>query len=237
MTAQEMIAQVDDVMRNTTAEERDPQSKIAESQDHLGQIEKMIKDVGEQLRSERRELQQLYLLTLLAWENPLGLLINSSLENCFFNDSTFGVTTAHVTRDFTIFGGSTLRLNLIFVNVTLASGTEISSTTDWVSPHSRISFQRLDQTANNHKTYYTEGVVTRDTSIADVSPSVWLTPLRTNTKLVLTVLRKQVASGAAANVSVKVRCSVSGDGAAYNGNRPRLIVKAAYGCGKCGHCT
>lgn len=161
--------------------------------------------------------------------NMSSTLNTTTWDNVFFYNCSFGAGTTHSTADITPSTAGIFDLTL--VNCVLASSTEILNTSSFSIPGSRIRLQRLDATSGNHKTYAMEGQISRDTSIADVSPSVRLTPLRTATNLVLTVLRKQVASGNSATVNVKVRCSVIGDGAAYNGSRPRLIVKASPGCG------
>jgi hypothetical protein len=145
---------------------------------------------------------------------------------------SFGSPNTHATADVQMgsIGSGPKFFDLTFINVLFASATELPTPSS-LPLNSLIKVQRYDQTAT-HKTIVGDlGVISYDASIFDVSPSVRLTPSKVNIPLAVTIRKKQVANGAAVTVTVKVRCSVVGDGAAYNGARPRLIQKAQPGAG------
>ncbi len=122
-----------------------------------------------------------------------------------------------------------MRLDL--VNCKLGGTNEVASQSSMARTDCYVSSARHNQTAGLHKTWKKYGTITIDTSIYDVSPSVRATPISASGKLECPVARVPVPSGGTATVSVKVRKSVAGDGAAYNGNQPRLIWKANVAAG------
>ena len=157
--------------------------------------------------------------------------IQLNLTRFYAYNCTFGASQTHATGDLQYFTGSGAKyVDVILVNCLLASSTEI----DFISSllhGSSIKFQRRDQTVNLHKKVTVDGVTTLDAAIFDTSPSIRMTPAHASIKTETIIRKKQVASGNSVTVDVKVRCSVVGDGAAYNGARPRLIQKAQPGAG------
>lgn len=95
---------------------------------------------------------------------------------------------------------------------------------------SYISVERLGGVAGSHQTWVRGGEITRDTSIYRTSPaSMRMTPKSASLKCEIPILRGfkiPVSNGISKTVSIWTRKSVIGDGAAYNGNQPRLIVRA-----------
>ncbi len=159
-----------------------------------------------------------------------------------FEGGTFGVVsgilTAHATGDVT-YGSTGIQGNFTLRNVTLASTTQVS-TPNLMSVDSFVRAQRLGGTAGSHKTWTRYGNISVDTTIFDVTPqSVRLTPNNASFKLATDggsvdqngAFFVPVASGGTVTVSVRVRKSVVGDGTAYNGNLPRLILRKNVAAG------
>ena len=70
------------------------------------------------------------------------------------------------------------------------------------------------------------GYSQNDTTIFDVGPSPQrLVPSSTSQKLWSTIFQVPITSGSVTSVSVRVRKSTAGDGTAYTGNQPRLILR------------
>lgn len=87
--------------------------------------------------------------------------------------------------------------------------------------------EKHEGVAGANKWVMWEGTMSRDTTIYDSgTSSMRMTPTQANFKLHGPLIDSAVVSGATRTVTIKVRKSVAGDGTAYNGNQPRLIVKA-----------
>lgn len=149
--------------------------------------------------------------------NITGTNLDMVIDNCTFG-AVSGIKTA-LTTDLAI-GSSTAVINVRIRNSTLATFGSLGN------PLQKIAIECLNGTANNHKTMMYQGTFSLDTAIYDVTPSVRGTPSTAIMKLELPLGPVPVASGASASVTVKVRESVIGDGAAYNGAHVRLIAKA-----------
>lgn len=98
-----------------------------------------------------------------------------------------------------------------------------------------IRSQAHNQQAGNHRWWGAYGTGNTDTSIyATASPSHRLTPSSATNKLLSnlgfrTGFLVPVRSGAATAIAVSVRTSSAADGAAYNGNPPRLMLRNSLG--------
>lgn len=134
----------------------------------------------------------------------------------------------HSSGDFVITAGN--YVTAVFNNVLFASSTEVSGATG-LAAGSRIGSQRHDQTAGNHRTWLREGTVIIDTTIADASPSERLTPALATEKLKSGRMRVAVLNGQTVTFTVKVRKSAAGDGTAYNGSQPRLMLEKNVAAG------
>ena len=127
-----------------------------------------------------------------------------------------------------VLGGS---LSLYLYNVLISNSTEVS----WVNqanstPLMFVSSQKHDQTNGNQRWWNPYGTGSIDTSIYNnASPSLRITPSSSTIKMASAPMnygfKAAVASGATITPTVYVRKSVVGDGTAYNGNQPRLIVR------------
>lgn len=133
-----------------------------------------------------------------------------------------GSLTTHTTADIVITANLIQRLYLN--NVTLGSGTAISAVSS-LRVGGFISATNYDGVAGDHRTWFPTALVTRDTSIFDVTPSTRVAPSNANFRTEVPIAQVPVNSGQTVTINVKIRESVSGDGADYNGARPRLILK------------
>lgn len=103
-----------------------------------------------------------------------------------------------------------------------------------LAPGSYIGIESQDDAAGVHRTYQRYGNVETDTTIFNTaSPSMRMTPNNASFKLESAPppptnhgILVPVASGGTVTISVYTRKSVVGDGAAYNGAQPRLILRA-----------
>lgn len=164
-----------------------------------------------------------------SFAQPIGVQVSgaSSIQNCTFTSCTFGVGTAHTTADFNFASPAWAGVKIMFLNCNLAStGKEVVGQAN-MAPESYLKHQMWKQTTGSHRTYFQSGTVTRDTSIFNIaSPSERLTPISASLKLASEASGIPCDSGATISYSVWIRRSVVGDGAAYNGNAPRLILSA-----------
>lgn len=154
---------------------------------------------------------------------------NVRLNSCNFS-TVSGIKTAH-TNDIVVGSGAgniNCYVEMYLNNTKLGAATPISG----VAANGNlaggfITAEKYQQTAGNHQTWTATGIVSIDTTsgMFDVTPSERLTPIYTTKKLEGSRLRVAVKSGTAITVTVKVRKSVVGDGTAYNGNQPRLLIK------------
>lgn len=164
---------------------------------------------------------------------PVGIQPGPGRGSWYFESCTFGVTTAHATADINLTAAGDYAI--IMANCVLASATEIGTPTNLRAGY--IASQKHDQTAGNHKTWLYGGVITTDATdyTGHTVPSVRLTPNSASIKLWSARLdmgwTASVADTGTLTVTVKVRKSVVGDGAAYNGAEPRLIVRKNIAAG------
>jgi len=158
---------------------------------------------------------------------PIGLNIAGDCYEIYVDNSTFGATTTHSTGDVNVSGV------LIWPRVTLrnclrSSTTKLSNAGN-MTENAYIASARNQQTAGSHITTKKYGVIIPDTTIFNKgSPSVRMTPnnAQATNKLQGSLKKVAVPNGQTVVINVYVRKSVAGDGTAYNGNQPRLILKA-----------
>lgn len=163
---------------------------------------------------------------------PVGVNFGVGCADQIFDSCSFGAVTNHTTADVTIPSANTYLSNVIFKNCLFSSVNEIINTSTNTNNGSYIGSQKHDQTVNNHKSFRRSGVTTIDTTIFNTaSPSTRLAPSSATLKLEDSLKRFAVNSGATVTVNVYVRKSSVGDGTAYNGNEPRLILKASPAAG------
>ncbi len=152
-----------------------------------------------------------------------------------FIDSTFGVVagikTAH-TRDFqlnTAYGYYDVKL----MNTLLASATEIQSLQYMTTGSPGFQSQKHDQVAGAHKTWRRYGIIEIDAAFSHTAvPSERITPNSASVRIESGKKMAAVANGNSITFSAWVRkSSVAQGGADYNGNQPRLVVKANSAAG------
>jgi hypothetical protein len=142
-------------------------------------------------------------------------------------NSTFGVVagikTAHTT-DFNVNTASPQQV--LFDNCNLASATPVASQTSLLTPTNWVRFAKWAQTLGQSRSYSVYGTVTTDTAIfGTASPSERLTPNNASNKLESSPKLVALDSGSTAVITARVRKSEAGDGTAYTGNQPRMVIK------------
>lgn len=158
----------------------------------------------------------------------VSTLTNSASFWGKFYNMNIGTPTGHVLADVitSATSGYIINVEAVFNNCTLNSSTPVLNNT-FLSSISAIRVQRLNGSATDHRTWFRNGVIRSDSIINRSTPlSIRCTP--NNAILKQDFARKYVAVASGTNtiIGVYVRCSVLGDGTAYNGNRPRLILVA-----------
>lgn len=161
---------------------------------------------------------------------PVGLAAGStsSFIGSYVQNSSFGATTAHATGDIQC---NTQSGSLICIDTTLASTTPVASQSS-LTQSASVRLQKSGGIAGTNVGYWRSGRSSTDAVIYDTSPySLRLTPSSASLKLIVPCGSFNVASGSTAVVTCKVRKSVVGDGAAYNGNQVRWYLKANAAAG------
>lgn len=166
-------------------------------------------------------------LSLVA-TSGIGFGANGTIRGLIFDNCSFGTVQTHSVSD--IGGGNGLStifsVDALFRNCSFGSSTLLSSQSR-MTPTSSLKFQRFGAVAGTHRVIKRDGTISNDSAIYDsASVSQRLTPNSASYKLSSSSFQVAVASGTTATISIKVRKSVVGDGTAYNGNQPRLILKA-----------
>lgn len=161
-----------------------------------------------------------------------GLLVSSggtyspiAFHNCDFGTAN-GIFVAH-TNDFNFNVASSLLIRL--VNCKLASSVELTGQSN-LDRKSLVSSQNHDQTENSHKYWQQAGIGTSDATLVTDSYTLSerMTPSSATAKMFSSPRLAAIADTSTVTINVKVRKSTvaSGDAANYNGNQPRLIVRA-----------
>lgn len=161
---------------------------------------------------------------------PSGVVINEASSTMAFNNCslspTSGIYTPN-TADFTL----SSRAQITLSNTLLGAATEVSNLTN-LGAVGYVKSSKHDQTEGAFKSWFQGGIIERDTTIFNTaSPSERLTPSSASIKLQSGPRLVAVDDLGTVTINVYVRKSVVGDGAAYNGNQPRLILKANPACG------
>jgi len=155
--------------------------------------------------------------------SPIGISFTSDCDDVYVDNSTFGGTTTHATGDVNI--GPNVYARLVFRNCTLNSSTQLAGQANIV-PNGFVGMAKLGGIAQNHKLYRQYGTQSLDTTLYNkASPSTRLTPNNAFAKMFNTYKRTAIPSGQTATIGCWIRKSVAGDGSAYNGNQPRIILR------------
>lgn len=158
--------------------------------------------------------------SLSASLNELNLSGGSEIV---FDSCTFGnLTTA---SNFLAISSSVRNFDCTFRNCSIGETVSIANQSNLASNsyfQSSIKFDKFNNTSGSHRTYKQYGRTESDQStFRTAAPSEALLPNTASLKLPSGSKKLAVASGTTATVNVYVRKS-----ATYNGNQPRLIVKA-----------
>ncbi len=157
-----------------------------------------------------------------------GVWLTSGSSHAVIRNTDLGVASglhvAHTSGDVVV--ASNYQTGYIKLdNCRLASATEVlqNSIMDY---DLTISSQRHDQTDGDHRYWRRTGAGRTDSTIYNTaSPSERLTPNNASDKMWSGSRFVAVDDTATKTISVYVRKSQTGDGAQYNGNQPRLVVK------------
>jgi len=161
-----------------------------------------------------------------AFGQAYGSNVAMSCPGTVVENSSFGTSVANTSGDIYSQNGGLL----IFNNCLFSSSTLLANQTAMNGGF--IGIQNFNQLAGNHRTYYSTGTIATDTTIYRTgSPSERLTPLSNAQNLESGKRRTSIAQGQTVTFSCWVRKSVVGDGTAYNGGQPQLVVKANASAG------
>jgi hypothetical protein len=163
-----------------------------------------------------------------------GILFNNNAVDVRITNSSLGVAggikTAHITGDITLSNGVLVQVS--GDKVTFGSGTPISNL-GAITPHTAwIGINHYGGAANDHRRFTPIGSTTVDTTIFKATPAERLNP-ETTGLLKYQGSPKYMAldDGDTVTISVWVYGSVVGDGEAYGGAHPRLMMEANPGLG------
>lgn len=156
-----------------------------------------------------------------AYTSTTGLTVSRAV----WADVVGGTFSSH-TQD-VVCGGILGRLTL--TDCLLGSSSEVGSQTGMAAGGLIVSVNH-DQVAGAMRVWKRDGTLSSDTTIfRTASPSLRLTPNTASFKLTsvneTSGFRAAVAAGGTATLTVWVRKSVVGDGAAYNGAQPRVMLR------------
>ncbi len=173
--------------------------------------------------------------TTFATTNGIGITgsSNQSITNVVIHSADMstvsGIKTAH-TNDISVLSSMYNTVDIYLDNPKLGAATEIANRTSlnsyYMNPmFASIRVNRKEQTDGNNIAWFGNAIHTPDTSIFNTaSPSLRITPNSATLKCMSNFFSVNVNDGQTCTPTVYVRKSVSGDGAAYNGNQPRLIL-------------
>lgn len=141
------------------------------------------------------------------------------------NDCNIGTSSAHTLGDIRFNADVNQVLDLVCNNCNFGSAIEVSQP-GFMSDGSRVAIQRANKVNGAHRTYFTFGLLTLDSTIfRSGTRSTRMTP--TSATFSQKFGRKVIPIRASQQptISVFVRKSAVGDGTSYNGNQPRLWLK------------
>ena len=158
--------------------------------------------------------------------SPAGIigLAAAGGRRCYFSNCLLGTNQTHSTGDFAC---NTIIGEFIFRNSTLASSTQVATPNN-MGAMTSVRIQRSGGTAGLHRSYWRSGRADSDSVIVNDGTvrSLRMTPNSATLKFTHPLTMVNVRSGESVTITVRVRKSVVGDGAAYNGNEARLLVRS-----------
>jgi hypothetical protein len=155
---------------------------------------------------------------------PTGIIVsalaNLVCENCSFG-SGFTGALAHTSQDIAFSGAGTG--TILLRNCVLPSASTVGAI---VVDYTKVLSANHDQVPGLSRAWFKYGRVFSDSTITRTGAvSLCVTPNSSTRKLNFVFAKAAVLAGTTPTAGVYVRKSVAGDGAAYNGNQPRLIVR------------
>lgn len=161
--------------------------------------------------------------------SPVGIYIDGPMKSIVLQNFSIGTVTPHTTCDISV--NSLFAGEFILVNGTLGSTTKISGISN-LDKWSFIKIQKSGGTSGQDFAYGQYGTISNDSTIYDSSPrSLRLTPSSATYSQFAPIFSCNIPSGQTATLSVKVRKSVVGDGAAYNGIQPNIWMRSNAAAG------
>lgn len=155
---------------------------------------------------------------------PTGIISSAMsrilCENCTFGSGFTGALT-HTSQDiaFSNQGDGSVLLRECVLSTAIEVGTIVVDS-------AVVASVNHDQVAGARRVWSKRGLVSSDTAIARTGGvSMRMAPSSLTNKLEYVFARTAVNTGTTPLVGIYVRKSVAGDGAAYNGAQPRLIVR------------
>ncbi len=175
--------------------------------------------------------------TLAGTNMPSALLINA--YGCDLGKGNGGTLVAHTQGDFIVFNSSTLGADYqiqVLANNCKTTGTPIANFRvdvtlqpflgDHIDGGNYAAYQNYDQTANDHRLFTPQGTNKYDSTIYhNASPSERVTPFSASYKARSALKLGTIDSGTTRTIGIWIYKSAVGDGAAYNGAQPRLILR------------
>lgn len=125
------------------------------------------------------------------------------------------------------FGNTATVISAVGRDTTFNSTNKIVGLQDGTgsSALSYVDISKWAQTNGDHRSFYRYGTISIDTSIfRSGAPSARVTPNNASEKILGPPFSTPISSGATRTFSVWVRKSALGDGAAYNGTQPQLVL-------------
>lgn len=166
---------------------------------------------------------------------PRGILTaaNCLLRNFKFSNSNFGTVTQHSLGDIILV--SLTMGEIILIDSTLGSTSQVVLQTA-LTRGSSVRIQKSGGVAGTNKGWWRQGLTVTDSTIYDPSTpgstqSLRATPSSATEDLYFPIGRVGIPAGSGATITMKVRKSVIGDGAAYNGNQAKIIMLANAAAG------
>lgn len=161
-----------------------------------------------------------------SWTRFLNMNNNGYINDVRFINCAIGGNSQVMAATTSVFGGTVRFINCTGMPSTV-QGLVASTETPYLFEDAVFSSQKHNGTNDLHRSVIKCGYVETDTTIVDsATRSVRLTPTNASVKTgSAMVWRIRVDGGATITPSVKLRKSVVGDGTAYNGNQPRLVIK------------
>lgn len=154
----------------------------------------------------------------------------ASFSRMLFDSCVLGFSNAHSIADLNLStSDNNQTLDIVFHNSKLSSPTPVLGQLTGLQPDDVIGSQQHGQVEGAHKAWKKYGRLESDTVIfKTATPSERMVPVSASGKLTNQGKKLAANKDVAVTVGAQVRLSVVGDagGANYNGNYPRLIVKA-----------